>query len=111
MLVIPSFARPLLDLFAPVFFQPTYQRFLVLVVAAVLTTGRHTVSNLLRTLPGLSPGDPSSYHRVLSARRWSMFHVSRLLAKFILDHFVPDGPVFLAGDDTVDEHRGAKVHG
>ena len=34
MLLIPSFARPLLDEFAPVFFHPTYQRFLVLLVAA-----------------------------------------------------------------------------
>src|SRR3954452_14767856 len=111
MLVIPSFARPLLDQFAPVFFQPTYQRFLVLVVAAILTTGRRTVSNLLRTVPGLAPGDPSSYHRVFSRRRWCALLLARLLAKFILEHYVPDGPVPLAGDDTVDEHRGDKVHG
>jgi DDE superfamily endonuclease/Archaeal putative transposase ISC1217 len=111
MLLIPSFARPVLDPFAPVFFQPTYQRFLVLVVAAILTTGRRTVSNLLRTVPGLAPGDPSSYHRVFSKRHWSALLLARLLAKFILDHYVPDGPIFLAGDDTVDEHRGAKVHG
>jgi hypothetical protein len=110
-LVIPSFAQPLLGQFAPVFLQPTYQRFLVLLVAATLTTGRRTVSNLLRTVPGLAPGDPSSYHRVFSKRRWSSLRLARLLAKFILDHFVPDGPVYLAGDDTVDEHRGAKVHG
>ena len=69
MLVIPSFARPVLDPFAPVFFQPTYQRFLVLLVAAILTTGRRTVSNLLRTVGLLAPGDPSSYHRVFSKRR------------------------------------------
>ena len=111
MLLIPSFARPLLDRFAPVFFQPTYQRFLVLLVAAILTTGRRTVSNLLRTVPGLAPGDPSSYHRVFSRRRWTTLSLARLLAKYILDHYVPEGPVFLAGDDTVDEHRGAKVHG
>jgi DDE superfamily endonuclease/Archaeal putative transposase ISC1217 len=111
MLVIPSFARPVLDQFAPVFFHPTYQRFLVLLVAAILTTGRRNVSNLLRTVPGLAPGDPSSYHRVFSKRRWSALRLARLLAKFLLDHYVPDGPVFLAGDDTVDEHRGAKVHG
>ena len=111
MLVIPSFAQPLLDPFAPVFFQPTYQRFLVLLIAAILTTGRRTVSNLLRSVPGLAPGHPSSYHRVFSKRRWSTFQLARLLAQFILDHYVPDGPVFLAGDDTVDEHRGAKVHG
>ena len=111
MLLIPSFARPLLDQFAPVFLQPTCQRFLVLLVAAILTTGRRTVSNLLRTVPGLAPGDPSSYHRVLSKRRWSSLRLARLLARFILDHFVADGPVSLAGDDTVAEHRGAKVHG
>ena len=111
MLVIPSFAQPLLDQFAPVFFQPTYQRFLVLLVAAVLTTGRRTVSNLLRSAGLLAPGDPSSYHRVFSKRRWSTLQLARLLATFILDHWVGDGPVFLAGDDTVDEHRGAKVHG
>lgn len=111
MLVIPSFAQPLLGQFAPVFLQPTYQRFLVLLVAATLTTGRRTVSNLLRTVPGLAPGDPSSYHRVFSKRRWSSLRLARLLAKFLLDHYVADGPVFLAGDDTVDEHRGAKVHG
>ena len=111
MLVIPPFAQPLLGQFAPVFLQPTYQRFLVLIVAATLTTGRRTVSNLLRCVPGLAPGDPSSYHRVFSKRRWSSLRLARLLAGFILDHFVADGPVLLAGDDTVDEHRGAKVHG
>ncbi len=111
MLVIPTFAQPLLAQFAPVFLQPTYQRFLVLIVAATLTTGRRTVSNLLRSVPGLAPGDPSSYHRVFSKRRWSSLRLARILAKLILDHCVADGPVFLAGDDTVDEHRGAKVHG
>src|SRR5438105_13877799 len=111
MLVIPSFARPLLDQFAPVFFQPTYQRFLVLLLAAVLTTGRRTVSNLLRSVGLLAPGDPSSYHRLFSKRRWSTFHLARRLAKFLLDHYVGDGPVFLAGDDTVAEHRGTRVYG
>jgi hypothetical protein len=111
MLLIPSFAQPLLGQFAPVFLQPTYQRFLVLLVAATLTTGRRTVSNLLRSVSGLAPGHPSSYHRVFSKRRWSSLHLARLLAKFILDHFVADGSVCLAGDDTVDEHRGVKVHG
>ena len=42
MLVIPDFAEPVLSSFAPVFYHPTDQRFLVLLVAAVLTTGRRT---------------------------------------------------------------------
>src|SRR3954452_25090739 len=111
MLTLPEFARPVLSSFAPVFYHPTYQRFLVLLLAALLTTGRRTVSNLLRTAAGLAHGDASSFHRVLSKRRWSTLALARILARFILDHWVPDGPVFLAGDDTVDEHRGAKVYG
>ena len=111
MLTLPEFARPVLSSFAPVFYHPTYQRFLVLLLAAVLTTGRRTVSNLLRTAAGLAHGDASSFHRVLSKRRWSALALARILARFILDHWVPEGPVSLAGDDTVDEHRGAKVYG
>jgi hypothetical protein len=111
MLLIPPFARPLLDQFAPAFFHPTYQRFLVLTVAAILTTGRRTVSNLLRSLGELQHGDPSSYQHVLSMRHWSTMTLARILIRFILDHCVGDGPVLLAGDDTVDEHRGAKVYG
>jgi hypothetical protein len=53
MLVILEFARPILSSFAPIFYHPIYQRFLVLLLAALLTTGRRTVSNLLRTAAGL----------------------------------------------------------
>jgi hypothetical protein len=111
MFTLPDFAQPVLSSFAPVFYQPTYQRFLVLLLAAILTTGRRTVSNLLRTTAGLARGDASGFHKVLSRRRWSTLALARILARFILDRWVPDGPVYLAGDDTVDEHRGAKVYG
>jgi hypothetical protein len=111
MLTLPDFAQPVLSSFAPVFYHPTYQRFLVRLLAALLTTGRRTVSDLLRTAAGLAKGDATRFHRVLSQRRWSPLALARILARFLLDRWVPDGPVYLAGDDTVDEHRGAKVSG
>src|SRR5262249_33110437 len=54
------------------FTQPTWQRFVVLLFAAILTTGCRTICNLLRTVDLLAPGDPSSYHRVMSKRCWSI---------------------------------------
>ena len=84
---------------------------MVLMFGAILTTGRRNVSNLLRTVPLLTKGDASSYHRVLSHRRWSMWPLARALAQFIISHWVPEGPVRLAGDDTVDGHPGRKVYG
>jgi len=108
---IPRAAEPLTREFAEAFTQPTHSRFIVLLFAAVLTTGRRTVTNLLRTVQTLAPGHPSSYHRVLSLRRWSSWRLARALTGFILRRWVPQGPVRLAGDDTVDEHRGPKVYG
>jgi hypothetical protein len=39
------------------------------------------------------------------------WRLSRALAGVILRQFVPEGVVLLAGDDTVDEHRGDRVFG
>jgi len=108
---IPRAAEPLLQELADAFTRPTFRRFTVLLFAAILTTGRRTVTNLLRTVQGLAPGHASSYHRVLSRRRWLHWRLARGLAGFILRHFVPEGPILICGDDTVDEHRGKKVYG
>lgn len=108
---IPKAAEPLIHPFADAFTRPTYRRFVVLLLAGILTTGRRTVTNLLRTVSALAPGHPSSYHRVFSKRRWSSWRLARALAGYILHHWVPDGPVQLCGDETVDGHRGKKVYG
>jgi len=102
---------PVLALFAPAFSQPTFLRVQLLVVAAILTTGRRTVCNLLRTVRCLTQGDSSSYHRVLSLAQWSGLTLARLLVHFLVQHFCPTGTIVLLGDDTVSEHRGKKVHG
>jgi DDE superfamily endonuclease len=108
---IPAVAQPLLRAFASAFTTPTFQRWLLLLVAALLTPGRRTISNMLRTIGPLSRAHPSSYHRVFSRRRWSLWQLSRALTGFILRQWVPTGPVLLVGDDTVDEHPGRQVFG
>ena len=108
---IPRAAEPLIQEFAVAFTQPTFSRFVILLFAAILVPGRRTVTNLLRTMHTLAPGHPSSYHLVFSKRCWLSWPLARVLAGFILRHWVPEGPVRLCGDDTVDEHRGKKVYG
>jgi hypothetical protein len=108
---VPTCAMPVLTMFRPAFSTPTYHRFLVLGLAAILTTGRRTVTNLLRTMRAQAPGHVSSYHRVFSQRRWSAWALARILITFRLDYGVPPGPVLLAGDETVTEYPGPKVFG
>jgi hypothetical protein len=91
--------------------RPTYHRLVLLALAAILTVGGRTITNLLRCLGGLAAGHSSSYHRVFSHRRWSSRKLARRYIAAVLARFAPNGPVELAGDDTVTEHPGKKVYG
>ncbi len=91
--------------------RPTYQRLVVLALAAILTVGGRTIANLLRSLGALAPGHSSSYHRVLSLRRWSARRLARRYIAAVLARFVPEGPIEVVGDDTVTEHPGPQVYG
>lgn len=110
-MIIPQDAQSVLSEFSIVFTQPTYQRFLLLLVCTIVTTGRRTVSNVLRTVGELAKGNPSSFHRFLSQAKWSGLKLACVLARVVVATFCPNGPIFVAGDDTVDEHRGKKVYG
>jgi hypothetical protein len=110
-MILPPEAHPLAQVLALHFTNPTSQRFATLLVGAILTTGRRTIANLLRTLRQLAPGHPTDYRRVLSRAPWSGLHLGCALVRFLLDHVVPAGPVALVGDDTVDGHPGPKVYG
>src|SRR5215210_8560934 len=107
---LPQPVRNVFDPLAPAFTRPTYHRFVVLALAAILTLGGHTIANLLRSLGPLAPGHPSSYHRVFSRDRWSSWTLAHRFAQKVLARFVPDGPIVLAADDTVEEHPGPHVY-
>jgi DDE superfamily endonuclease len=108
---LPKQVHAVLDPLESAFSRPTHRRFLVLGVVAILTLGGRTIANLLRCLGALAPGHSSSYHRVFSHRRWSSWKLARQFAHTVLARFLPQGPIELAGDDTVTEHPGPHVYG
>ena len=108
---LPDFAVPVLSMFQPAFSTPTYHRFLVLWLGAILTTGRQTITTICRTVRHDTKGHVSSYHRVFSQRRCSAGELARRLLTVLLTSMVPTGPVLLAGDDTVAERPGPQVFG
>jgi hypothetical protein len=110
-MILPPEAASLLAALTPAFTEPTARRFVTPLAAALLTTRRRTVANLVRTLGPLAGSHRTSYQRVLSRAPWSAVAVGCALAGFILRHLLPDGPVVLVGDDTVDGHPGKAVYG
>ncbi len=110
-MILPAEARPLLDALAPVFTQPTFHRFVTLFGSAILTTGRRTVANILRTAAPPAQGHLTTYQRVLPSAEWSALHLACQLCRLVLALIPADQAVILVGDDTVDGHPGRKVYG
>ncbi|MBV8266182.1 MAG: transposase [Planctomycetaceae bacterium] len=108
---LPKQARAFFDPLAPAFTRPTYHRFVLLAVAALLTLGVHTVCNLLRCVGALAPGHPSSYHRIFSRGPWRSWELARRFTTTVRGRLAPQRVIELAGDDTVAEHPGPQVYG
>jgi hypothetical protein len=91
------------------FTNPTWQHVLVLIAGAILSPGRRTVAAALR-VSGLDQ-DPcfTNYHRVLNRNRWSSRRLARCLLRLLVSSFVPDGPVIIGLDDTLERRWGAKI--
>lgn len=112
MIRVPHDFKPLLQSLVDTFRRPTTaRRFVLFFLAAILTTGDRTVSNVLRLLSLIKMVNPSTYHRLFSHRRWQSRPLAYVIARFVLDRFIPNGPVIICGDETVDGHRGKKVYG
>jgi hypothetical protein len=108
LLSLPQEAQ-VLERFRPAFTAPTYERFLVLCVGAIITMGRRSVSHILWSAGCLMDGHASSYHRFFSAARWSLWPIARVLAAMVIELVPQDQPVVVIADDTVDQHRGDHV--
>ena len=95
--------------FAAILGEARWRRALVLVGGVLMTTGRRTVASALRAAGlGSAPGF-AGYHRVLSHARWSGLAAGQRLLALLVAAFVPDGPVVLALDDTLERRWGRRI--
>ena len=109
MFKVPKWFTDVTAPFAEMFTRPTWINAQILLVGAILTTHKRTVSALL-TLVGLSDDTGfSRFHHFLSRARWSPLQGSRILLKQLVDTFVPAGPLFIGVDDTLERRRGRNI--
>jgi len=111
MVTVPKAAEPLIAAFSIAFTRPTFQRVVVLILGAILSWRRRTVTAMLRTLGPLASGHWSDFHRVLCRASWSLWPLGKVLAALILELIPPDQPVVAPVDDTAAQHKGQRVYG
>jgi hypothetical protein len=73
--------------FAPLFSKRVWQHAQLLLMGAILATGRSTVSSALRAMGLDHEKRFHRYHRVLSSARWSGLEASRVLLGLLLEAF------------------------
>jgi hypothetical protein len=103
--LVSDWLRP----FSALFTRPTWRRVVVLVTGAILAPQRRTVTAALRAagleqMPGFA-----RFHAVLNRACWSALAVSGVLLALLVTAFVPNGPVVIALDDTIERRWGAKI--
>lgn len=109
MRTLPAEMIRVLTSFAPLFSKNVWQHVQVLVAGAILAPGKRTVASALRAMGLEQERRFCRYHRVLSRASWSSREASRLLLGLLVEAFVPEGPLVLGVDETLERRRGKKV--
>lgn len=109
MRTLPTTMLHLLNPFVPLFSRRVWPHVQVLLAGAILTPGKRTVSAALHVM-GLGRTEHfQRYHRVLNRAVWSGREASRVLLGLLVKTFVPDGPLVIGVDETLERRWGKKI--
>lgn len=109
MRTLPSMMIRVLTPFAPLFSERVWSHAQVLLAGAILAPGKRTVSSALRAMGLDHEQNFHRYHRVLSRAKWSGTQASRVLFGFLVEAFVPEGPLVVGIDETLERRWGPKI--
>ena len=109
MRTLPTTMIRVLVPFAPLFSKRVWQHVQVLLTGSILAPGKRTVASALRAVGLQDERRFCRYHRVLSRAAWSSREASRILLRLLVDAFVPDGPLVVGVDETLERRQGKKI--
>jgi len=95
--------------FAPLFSKPVFQHAQLLLMGAILSPGKRTVTQALRVMGKSQEKHFQNYHRVLNRALWSGLEAGQILLGLLVSTFAPTGVIVLGLDDTIERRRGDKI--
>jgi hypothetical protein len=106
---VPQILRRWLQTLRPCFTAPSWEHVLVLVMGALLAPGKRTVTSCLRMTGRAGAANFATFHQILNRARWSHRAVARRLLGIVVERLVPDGPVVIGMDDTIERRWGRRI--
>jgi hypothetical protein len=95
--------------FAPLFSKRLWPHVQVLLAGTILAPSKRTVTSALRAVGLEEERQFCRYHRVLNRAAWSGKEAARVLLGLLVEALVPDGPLVLGVDETLERRRGKKI--
>lgn len=110
MLKLPRNIITLMQPFCPLFREPTWLKAQILLIGAILTTGRRTVTAILRVMGLSQDTNFAKYHQVLNRAIWSPHQASERLLRLLLGS-LDQGlkPLVFGLDDTIERRWGRQI--
>jgi DDE superfamily endonuclease len=109
MRTLPTTMVQVLAPFVPLFSERVWAHVRLLLAGAILAPGKRTVASALRAVGLQQERRFCRYHRVLSRAAWSSRQASRALLGLPVETFVPEGPLVVGIDETLERRRGKKI--
>src|SRR5215210_8871570 len=109
MLTLPLELANLIVAFAPLFSKPVFRHAQVLLVGALLSPGKRTVTSALSVMGLSNDAHFQNYHRVLNRSLWSSLAASPILLSLLVAAFAPSGVLVMGLDDTIERRRGDQI--
>jgi hypothetical protein len=105
----PAELLPLIVEFQLLFSKSVWKNAQTLLVGAIQTIGKRTVTACLRVVGKSDDKHFQNYHRVLNRAQWPALEASRLLVRLLIATFAPTGELVFGLDDTIERRRGEKI--
>lgn len=110
MLTLPGRIIKLMTPFRPTFDKRTWEKAKELMVGAILSTGKRTVTSALRVMGHQADEQYAKYHQVLNRAQWSMYELSHTLLKLMLSQFDKgEEPLVFGIDETIERRWGQRI--
>lgn len=106
---VPHILRKWLSPFRFWFTAPSWEHLLVLVMGALLSPGKRTVTACLRITGRAEVSNFAAYHQLLNRARWNPRTLAARLLSVIVARLVPEGPVVIGMDDTIERRWGQRI--
>ena len=107
---LPVSIIKLMSPFRPTFDKRTWAKGKELMIGAILSTGKRTVTAALRVMGHAENKHYAKYHHVLNRAKWSAHELSQTLLKLLLSQLDKEkGPLVFGIDETIERRWGLRI--